>query len=47
MFSEARYKNMVAELCKEFKSNGYLFMNVVLEGFSRYRERKDLLFSHN
>ena len=30
--SEAQYKNIVAELCKLLKPNGYLFMNGVLEG---------------
>ena len=30
--SEAQYRNIVAELCKLFKPNGYLFMNGVLEG---------------
>ena len=29
--SEAHYKNIVAQLCKRLKPNGYLFMNGVLE----------------
>ena len=30
--SEVHYKNIIAELCKLLKPNGYLFMNGVLEG---------------